>query len=104
MRFPFVNFQAIRGFEVCITLVTLKISILLLWLLVGFQTSHRRGGGLFGQKLFFAFGIPFEGRWAFPLFVLSRQGCLAYPGVQGEGEGGANGDGELEVLALALQC
>ena len=84
-----MNFQAIHGFEVYITLVTLKVSILLLRLLVGFQTSHhRRRGGLFGQKLFLVFGFPFEGRLAFSLFILFWQGCLAYPGVQGEGKGG----------------
>ena len=86
-------------------MVTLKVFILLQRLLVGFQTIHRRSrGGLFGQKLFSAFGIPPEGRWAFPLFDLFWQGFLANPGVQGEDKGGADGDGELEVLALTLQC
>ena len=46
-------------------------------------------------KIFSAFGISLEGRWAFPL--LYSRGC---PGVQGKGESSDDGDEDLEHFAL----
>ena len=69
-----------------------------------FNTEDSDWGELLGKKLFSAFCISFQGRWAFPFLDPCGQACLALLGVQREGEGGADGDGELEVLALAGQC
>ena len=67
---------------------------LVLLLLVGFLPNQ------FPQKIqsckiFSAFGVSLEGRWAFPL--LYSRGC---PGVQGKGESSDDGDEDLEHFAL----
>ena len=71
-----------------------------LWLLVGFLPNQ------FPQKIqsckiFSAFSISLEGRWAFPLLYSRGQGC---PGVQGKGESSDDGDEDLEHFALTCQC
>ena len=60
MGFPFVDFQTILSFEIKITLVTLKAFALLLRVLVGFQTSCRRLGGVEGLTLYLEGGVSFS--------------------------------------------